>query len=154
MATAKTARELAEERAARAGKKVDSFSKAGKAAIRNIDLQVIDEGMEVVIPSNYKVFEQEIRGNKAVFVVTEEGYSFYPSVLTRGARPADGSPYVKPSGTVVDKCQEYADMDDFFKKELAGKKIKFTKKTPVEAPAFGDAEGTVKINVWTIDFVA
>ena len=42
-------------------------------------------------------------------------------------------------------------MDDFFKNELAGKKVKFTKKEVVVANAFS-GEGTREVNVWTINF--
>lgn len=154
MATAKTARQLAEERAEKSGKKVASFAAAGKGAIRNIHLQVIDKGTVITIPTDYQVFEQEIRGSKAAYLVSEEGISFYPSVLTRGAKPAAGGDYVVPKGTVVDACQDESDMDKFVQEKLAGKKIKFTDKVTVEAVASWAPEGVAKINVWTIDFVA
>lgn len=152
MATAVSARELAEERAEKSGKKIESFESVGKDAVRSLDLQTIGEGVTVKIPEDYNIFEQDIRGNKAYYIVTEEGLNFYPSVLTRGAMPLDGSEYVRPSGTVVEKCQEYASMDQFLKECLAGKKIKFTKKTPVTRASFTGDASTVTVNVWQVDF--
>ena len=43
-------------------------------------------------------------------------------------------------------------MDEFFKTEMAGKKITFTKKTVVKAQAFDDASKTRDVNVWQLDF--
>ena len=69
--------------------------------------------------------------------------------MTRGARPADGSDFVRPTGTVVDAVQKHATMDEAFKEELAGKKIKFEKKTVVVAEFNGE---TRNVNVWTLNF--
>lgn len=155
MATVASARELSEERSAQAGEVMTSFKDAGAGAVRSLELNNINEGEIVTIPKNYKVFRMPIAGstNKAVKTITEEGKDLWIGVFTRGAAPVDKSPYVRPSGTVVEAAQNYASMDEFFAKELAGKKIKFTKKTVVLAAAF-DGEGTRNVNVWQIDFAA
>lgn len=155
MPTVKSARALSEERSAQAGEMKNSFKEAGAGAVRSLELNNIVEGEVVTIPVDYKVYQMPIAGstNKAVKTITEEGKDLWIGVFTRGARPADGSEYVRPTGTVVEAAQNYASMDEFFKQELAGKKIKFTKKTVVVAAAFS-GEGTRDVNVWQIDFAA
>ncbi len=155
MATISKSRSLSEERSAQAGEIKASFKEAGVGAVRSLELNNIAEGEVVTIPKDYKIFQMSIAGstNKAVKIVTEEGKDLWIGVFTRGAAPVDGSDYVRPSGTVVEAAQNYASMDEFFQKELAGKKIKFTKKTVVIATSF-DGEGTRNVNVWQIDFAA
>lgn len=152
MATEMTPRQRAEQRLEIGGKKFDSFKDAGAGAVRALELNNIAEGEIVTIPVDYKVFKQPITSstNLATVTITEEGKIFYIGALTRSAQPASGGDRVFPSGTVVKKCQEYGSMDEFFKKELAGKKIKFTKKTPVIVMFNGEY---CKFNVWQIDFV-
>lgn len=147
------ARSKAEERAALQGVLAESFKSIGQGAVRSLELNNINEGETVTIPKDYKIFQVPITGttNKATKIITAEGKDFWIGVLTRGAAPADGSEYVRPSGTVVDKVQEYGDLDKAFKEALAGHKIKFTKKTVVVANAF-TGEGTRLANVWQLDF--
>lgn len=147
--------ELACERAAnRAAKVHNSFKDAGKNSIPSLEMNAITEGTTVTIPEGWKVYEDVIRGSAytACKVVTAEGLDFYPSCLTRGAKPVDGSEYVRPSGSVVELAQKYGDMDKFFNEQLVGKPITFTKKTPVIAKAYDNPENTQTINVWQIDF--
>lgn len=153
MAELVNARSRAEERAALQGTVAESFKAIGQGAVRSLELNNINEGETVTIPKDYKIFQVPIAGstNKATKIITEEGKDFWIGVLTRGAQPADGSTYVRPSGTVVDKVQEYGNLDKAFKEALAGHKIKFTKKTAVVANAF-DGEGTQVRNVWQLDF--
>lgn len=153
MADKKTARQIAEERAIASGELVNSFAEAGMGAVRSLEMNNIVEGETVTIPQDYKIIKVPIAGstNKATQVITEEGKAFWPSCLTRGAMPAAGGDYVRPKGDVVERCQTYGKMDDFFKNELAGKKIKFEKKEVVVANAF-NGEGTREVNVWTIKF--
>lgn len=153
MADVKTARQIAEERAIASGELVNSFAAAGMGAVRSLEMNNIVEGETVTIPQDYKIIKVPIAGstNKATQVITEEGKAFWPSCLTRGAMPAAGGDYVRPKGDVVEKCQTYGKMDEFFKNELAGKKIKFAKKEVVVANAF-TGEGTREVNVWTINF--
>lgn len=155
MAKMSEARKLAESRAAAMFEPVKSFKDAGVAAVRSLELNAIMEGDIVTIPEDYKIFPHAIPGSdrRAYKVITEEGKDFFIGCLTRGAKPADGGEYVRPSGSVVDTCQKYGNLDDFFQKEMAGKKVKFTKKTVVIADAFS-GEGTSPVNVWTLDFVA
>lgn len=155
MATVKSPRELAEDRSSQAGTIVESFKAAGAGAVRSLELNNINEGEIVTIPIDYRIFQMSIPGttNKAIKVVSEEGKDIWIGVFTRGARPLDGGDFVRPTGTVVEAAQKYASMDEFFKEELAGKKIKYTKKTTVIAAAF-DGEGTRNASVWQIDFVA
>lgn len=157
MASTMSQRELAESRAIASGKVMSSWKDAGKGAIRSLDLNVIMEGDVLTVPENYKVFtEKRMIGNTEatlVYTITEEGKQLFPSVFTRGVMPADGSEYVRPSGSVVDKCQEYGSMDDFFKKELAGKKIKFTKRTRILGRGFNGGEPSEQ-TAWQIDFAA
>lgn len=154
----KSARQISEERAALQGSVKNSFKDAGIGAVRPLDMNNISEGEVVTIPVDYKIYEMPIAGstNKAVKIVTVEGKDLWVGCLTRGAMPAEeGSTYVKPSGTVVEAVQKYGSLDDAFKDELAGKKIKFTKKTPVVTVDRWSANGgTRTTNVWTIDFVA
>ena len=116
MATEKNARQISEERAAAQGEVFNSFKDAGVGAVRSLELN--------------NIFLMPISGttNKAAKVITEEGKDFWIGCLTRGARPADGSDFVRPTGTVVDAVQKHATMDEAFKEELAGKKIKFETK--------------------------
>lgn len=155
MAEKKTARMIAEERAIAGGEVCKSFKDAGVGAVRALELNNIAEGETVTIPQDYKVIRVPIAGstNKAVQVITEEGKTFWVGCITRGASPADGSPYVRPKGTVVETAQKYGSMDEFWEKEMRGKKVKFTKKEVVVANAF-TGEGTREVNVWTLDFVA
>lgn len=154
MADVKSPRAIAEERAIANGEVFNSFKEAGMGAVRSLEMNNISEGETVTIPQDYKVIKVPIAGstNKAVQIITEEGKAFWPSALTRGAMPAAGGDYVRPKGSVVDKCQTYGSMDEFFDKEMRGQKVKFTKKEVVVANAFGGAEGTREVNVWTIDF--
>ena len=153
MPNVKSARVIAEERAIAQGELAASFKEAGVGAVRSLEMNNINEGETVTIPTDFKIIKVPIAGstNKAVQVITEEGKAFWVGSLTRGAMPADGSAYVRPKGTVVDKCQEYGNMDEFWDKEMRGKKIKFTKKEKIVANAF-DGEGTREVNVWTLDF--
>lgn len=155
MAKKKSQREIAEERAAAQGEVVNSFKDAGMNAIRSLDMNYLVEGKEYEVPTDYKIVKLPITGSTTQYcvVILEDGTYFPIGCLTRGAKPADGSDYVRPSGTVVAKCQEYATMDEFWQNEMAGKKFKATKKTVVTAEAF-DGEGTREVNVWTLDFVA
>jgi hypothetical protein len=154
MADIKSARVIAEERAIAQGELAASFKEAGVGAVRSLEMNNITVGETVTIPVDYKIIKVPIAGstNKAVQVITEEGKAFWVGCLTRGAMPADGSAYVRPKGTVVEKAQEYGNMDDFWDKEMRGKKIKFEKKEVVVANAF-DGEGTREVNVWTLNFV-
>lgn len=158
MSEIKSARQISEERAALQGSVKTSFKEAGVGAVRSLEMNNINEGETVTIPVDYKIYEMPIAGstNKAVKIITEEGKDLFIGCLTRGAMPAEeGKPYVRPSGTVVEAVQKYGSLDDAFKNELAGKKIKFTKKTPVVTVDRWSAEGgTRTTNVWTIDFVA
>ena len=151
MATEMTPRQRAEQRLEAGGKQFKSFKDAGAGAVRALELNNINEGETVAIPVVYKVYQQPIAGstNLATVTITEEGKSFYISALTRSAQPAAGGDRIFPSGSVVEKCQEYGSMDEFFKNELAGKKITFTKKTPVITEFNGE---TRTVNVWQIDF--
>ena len=151
MATEKNARQISEERAAAQGEVFNSFKDAGVGAVRSLELNNINEGETVTIPKDFKIFLMPISGptNKAAKVITEEGKDFWIGCLTRGARPADGSDFVRPTGTVVDAVQKHATMDEAFKEELAGKKIKFEKKTVVVAEFNGE---TRNVNVWTLNF--
>lgn len=151
MATEMTPRQRAEQRLEAGGKQFKSFKDAGAGAVRALELNNINEGETVAIPVDYKVYQQPIAGstNLATVTITEEGKSFYISALTRSAQPAAGGDRIFPSGSVVEKCQEYGSMDEFFKNELAGKKITFTKKTPVITEFNGE---TRTVNVWQIDF--
>lgn len=155
MATEKTPRQIAEERSIALGEVKSTFKDAGVGAVRSLEMNNIAEGETVTIPMDYKIIQVPISGstNKAVQVITEEGKAFWVGCLTRGAMPADGSTYVRPSGTVVEACQKYGNMDEFWQNEMRGKKIKFTKKTKVIANAF-EGDGTREVNVWTLDFVA
>lgn len=155
MAKKKSQREIAEERAAAQGEMVNSFQEAGMNAIRSLDMNYLVEGKEYEVPTDYKIAKLPITGSTTMYcvVILTDGTYFPIGCLTRGAKPADGSDYVRPSGTVVEKAQEYGSMDEFWKNEMAGKKFKATKKTPVIAEAFS-GEGTQTINVWTLDFVA
>lgn len=154
MADIKSARVIAEERAIAQGELAASFKEAGVGAVRSLEMNNITVGETVTIPVDYKIIKVPITGstNKAVQVITEEGKAFWVGCLTRGAMPADGSAYVRPKGTVVEKAQEYGNMDDFWDKEMRGKKIKFEKKEVIVANAF-DGEGTREVNVWTLNFV-
>lgn len=154
MSTKKSPRVLNEERTVAAGaKKCATFAAANAGAIRSIELNNIAEGEIVTIPVDYQVFQQPIPGSTytAAKVVTEEGKDFFVGCLTRGAQPVAGGEYVRPKGTVVEAAQKYASMDEFFKAEMAGKKIKFTKKEVVVAQGFV-ADTTRNVNVWTLDF--
>ena len=155
MAEVKSARAIAEERAIAQGELANSFKEAGVGAVRSLEMNNINEGETVTIPSDFKIIKVPIAGstNKAVQVITEEGKAFWVGCITRGAMPADGSAYVRPKGTVVETAQKYGNMDEFWEKEMKGKKIKFTKKEKVVANAF-DGEGTREVNVWTLDFVS
>ena len=155
MADIKSARVIAEERAIAQGELATSFKEAGVGAVRSLEMNNINEGETVTIPTDFKIIKVPIAGstNKAVQVITEEGKAFWVGCLTRGAMPADGSPYVRPKGTVVEAAQKYGNMDEFWEKEMKGKKIKFTKKEKVVANAF-DGEGTRDVNVWTLDFAS
>lgn len=152
--TVENPRQLAIDRAVAAGNEVhNSFKDAGVAGVRTLDLATINKGDVVTLPTELKIIMQPITGSttKVAKIVTEEGLDFYPSVLTRGATALDGSGRVKPTGTVVEKCQTYSNMDDFYNNELAGKKIKFTNFTEVVARGYnGEDSRTVK--VWQIDF--
>ena len=152
--TAKSPRALAEERSKLQGSQHTTFADAGAGAVRSLELNNIMEGETVTIPSDYKVYKTPITGStfSAVKVITEEGKDFFIGSLTRSAQPVDGSPRVMPTGTVVEKLTSYASMDEFFKNEMAGKKIKFTKKTVVKAQAFDDPNKTRDVNVWQLDF--
>lgn len=149
-----SARSIAEERAGLEGKVINSFKSVGRGAVRSLELNNISEGETVTIPLDYKIFQVPIAGstNFGYKVITEEGKDLWVGVFTRGAAPADGSAYVRPSGTVVEAIQRYADMDKAFKECLAGKSITYTKKTPVVAKAFDNNEDTRTVSVWQIDF--
>ena len=151
----KSARIIAEERAIAQGELAASFKEAGVGAVRSLEMNNINVGETVTIPTDFKIIKVPIAGstNKAVQVITEEGKAFWVGSLTRGAMPADGSAYVRPKGTVVEAAQKYGNMDEFWEKEMKGKKIKFTKKEKVIANAF-DGEGTREVNVWTLDFAS
>lgn len=155
MADIKSARVIAEERAIAQGELAASFKEAGVGAVRSLEMNNINEGETVTIPTDFKIIKVPIAGstNKAVQVITEEGKAFWVGCLTRGAMPAAGGDYVRPKGTVVEAAQKYGNMDEFWEKEMKGKKIKFTKKEKVIANAF-DGEGTREVNVWTLDFVS
>lgn len=151
MATRTDNRAKAEERAALQGTKSNSFKDVGLGAVRPLELNNINEGETVTIPRDYSIFAMPMNGttSKAVKVVTEEGKDFWVGCLTRGAKPANGGDYVRPSGTVVEAVQKHASMDEAFAQELAGKKIKFTKKTIVASEFNGEARN---VNVWQLDF--
>lgn len=157
MAEIASKRVVEEQRAAAQGTVCNTFGAAGAGAVRSLELNNISEGETVTIPVDYKVYKLPIAGsqNSAVAVITEEGRRFFIGALTRGAMPANGGEFVRPSGTVVEACQKYGNMDEFFKAEMAGKKIKFTKKTVVVAEnRFGGESPTRNVNVWQIDYVA
>lgn len=130
-----------------------SFQEAGMGSVRPLDLMTIVEGTTVTLPKNLELFKQPIAGttNHCWKMITDEGYDFYPSCLTRGANPIDGSARVKPTGSVVDAVQKYASMDDAYATELAGKKITFTKATDVVCAGY-NGEPTRNVKVWQIDF--
>ena len=150
MATEMAPRGRAEERLRLSGTEFESFKEAGVGAVRTLELNNINEGEIVTIPTNYKVYLQPVAVTtaKAPVTVTEEGKLFYIGALTRSAQPAAGGDRVFPTGTVVEKCQEFGSMDTFFKEALAGKKIKFTKNTPI-VTEYNERP----VNVWQIDFV-
>lgn len=148
------ARTLAEERAVlmcKDGAAAASFKAAGIGAVRPLELNNINEGETVTIPRDYKIYPMPMNGTTscAIKVITEEGKDFWVGCLTRGAKPANGGEYVRPSGTVVAAVQKHTSMDEAFEQELAGKKIKFTKKTVVASEFNGEARN---VNVWQLDF--
>lgn len=153
MATELTPRQKAEQRASAAGTECKNFKESGAGAVRPLDLNNINEGETVTIPTDYKVYKVPFPGSTtpAVKVITEEGKDFFIGALTRSAVPATGEDRIFPTGTVVEKCQEYGSMDEFFKNELAGKKITFTKKTVVVTKVYNSDE-VRNVNVWQIDF--
>ena len=148
------ARVQAEERAmlmCKDGAAAASFKAAGIGAVRPLELNNINEGETVTIPRDYKIYSMPMNGTTsfAIKVITEEGKDFWVGCLTRGAKPANGGEYVRPSGTVVAAVQKHTSMDEAFAQELAGKKIKFTKKTVVASEFNGEARN---VNVWQLDF--
>lgn len=147
--------EIAIQRIENQGKIVKSFKDAGFGAVRALDINPMVEGKVYEIPENYTIGILTIPGTTREFavVVATDGTQIPVGCLTRSAQPADGGERVMPKGTVVETCQKYGSMDEFWKNEMAGKKFKATKKEAVVANAF-DGEGTTIINVWTLDFVA
>jgi hypothetical protein len=130
-----------------------SFAEAGMGSVRPLDLMTITEGTTVTLPTKLELFKQPIAGtnNHCWKMITNEGYDFYPSCLTRGATPINGGPRVKPSGTAVEAVQKYSSMDDAYTTELAGKKITFTSATTVVTKGY-NGEPTREVKVWQIDF--
>lgn len=150
-------RRLAEERAAANAESFTTFKACGKGGIPPTELDVINPGDILTIPEDFHIYQEPVRGttNKMVYVVSEEGKRLFPSILTRGAKPADGGDYVRPSGTVVEAIKAYGDMDKFFAEKMKGKKIKFESMQEVIAEdRFNPNGGTRTVKVWKINFVA
>ena len=146
---AKTPYQLATERAALEGSK--TTFEAENTSVRSLVLNTIPLEEPFVIPNDYQLFKVPIRGtdNEALKVITEEGYDFWVSCLTRGAKDANTGEYIPASGTVVDVVQKFAKMSEAFE-EIKGKPMQFTKKTEVDAVYNGEPR---KVNVYQIDFV-
>jgi hypothetical protein len=137
------------ERAALEGRQT-TFKKA-KMFVRPLELNTIPLNTPFTIPSDYAVFEVPIRGtdNVTCKVITEEGWDFWPSCITRGAKSVSEDKFIRPTGQVVDDSQKYVDMDKFFKEKLAGKKLIFKDKTEVDAMYDGQPR---KVNVFCIEY--
>ena len=75
----KSARVIAEERAIAQGELANSFKEAGVGAVRSLEMNNINEGETVPIPTDFKIIKVPIAGstNKAVQVITEEGKAFW-----------------------------------------------------------------------------
>ena len=145
---AKTPRQLAEERAAAAGKQVSSCAAAHKNSVRNIDLVTIGEDTVVTVPEDFKLFEMPITGSTQTYLVFIDttGIQVPLGPLTRGAKPLDGSEYKKPSGGVVMECQKYSTYDEFLAANKGAHWL-FKKVNPYEVMGRGEPY-TAK--VWTI----
>lgn len=152
---AKTPYQLAVERAGIEGKCV-TF-RGENVGVRSLSLQTIPMNEPFVIPEDYKVFKMEIRANvaegakvpTALKVITEEGYDFWVSCLTRGAKDANTGEYIPASGTVVEEVQQYASMEEAFD-AIAGRPMWFTNKHEVDSVFNGQPR---TVNVYQIDFV-
>lgn len=144
--------EMAEARSKASGRKsASTLASLGLNEVRSLELNNIEEGETVSFADSIVFHEVTFGTQKTAMVNTLEGKQFYIGCLTRGATPLDGSPRVKPSGTVVEECQKYSELDKFFTEKLAGNSITFTKKTPVIARGY-NGEETRTVNVWQIDF--
>lgn len=145
----KTPYQLATERAALEGSK--TTFEAENTSVRSLVLNTIPLEEPFVIPVDYQLFKVPIRGtnNEALKVITEEGYDFWVSCLTRGAKDANTGEYIPASGTVVDVVQQFSKMSEAFE-EIKGKPMKFSQKTEVDAVYNGEPR---KVNVYKIDFV-
>lgn len=145
----KTPYQLATERAALEGSR--TTFEAENTSVRSLVLNTIPLEEPFVIPNDYQLFKIPMRGTdkKALKVITEEGYDFWVSCLTRGAKDANTGEYIPASGTVVDVVQKFSKMSEAFE-EIKGKPIQFTKKTEVDVVYNGEPS---KVNVFQIDFV-
>lgn len=130
--------------------KQTTFKKAG-LGVRPLEFNTIPLNTPFTIPSDYVVFEVPVRGTDktAYKVITEEGWDFWPSCITRGAKSVSEGRFIRPTGKVVEDSQRYVDMDKFFKEKLAGKKLIFKGKTVVDAMYNNEP---CKVNVFHIEY--
>lgn len=127
-------------------KKVLSFKEVPRIAFMNDYSDCFSVGTIITIPKDYELFVFDFDGSGcSVYTITEEGYRFSLSLLVGRYLTDDGR--VRPSGTAAKKAQEADDLDEFFKKELAGKKLKLV---DYELVKIFDC---FLVRVWTIDFV-
>lgn len=149
MATEKTAYGRAIERAG-IECELTTFS-AENATVRPLELNTIPMNTPFTIPEDYQVFKAPIRGtsNTALKVITEEGWDFWVSCITRGAKSVDDDQFVRPEGQVSKDSQEYVSLEEFFDEKLAGEKLIFKDKQEVNTMYDGQPR---KVNVYTIEY--
>lgn len=132
-------------------KKVLSFKEVPRIAFMKDYSDSFSVGTIITIPKDYELFVFDFdNGFCAVYTITEEGYRFSLSLLVGRYLTDDGR--IRPSGTAAKRAQDADDLDEFFKNELAGKKLKFVDKKVVKEINFLFGGYTSKW-VWTIDFV-
>lgn len=156
MAQQLTAYEKELQRLQNEGKVMDSLEGTAHGAVRALDINPLEVGKKYKVPANPKFVVLTVRGTTREYVVVpmEDGTRFPLGALTRSAKPADGSDRVKPSGTVVEACQEYGSMTKFWKERMAGKEIVVEEMKPVIVPAFDGGTGTDTVKVCKINFAS
>lgn len=136
-----------------------SFAKSNsRAAIVNDgEMTGVSVGDIVTIPTDYKVYEMPVNGSTvtAAKLITNEGKDFYPSCLTRGARPVDPEkPYTPASGSAHDAIVQFTYLDAFLKAVAdTGLGIRMTSKEPITTQFRGQSEPT-EVNVWKTDLMS
>ena len=149
MAIEKTIYDIAVENARKEGESTTFSSE--NATVRPLEFNTIPMNTPFTIPEDYQVFKVPIRGTNstALKVITEEGWDFWVSCITRAAKSVSLGKFIRPEGQVSKDSQNYVSLEEFFNEMLAGQKLIFTNKEKVDAMIKGEP---CTINVFTIEY--